>query len=165
MTKKSKIKAPTIKPNHRQADYIDMEDSLKGSFGAERLTMFKGVLLEQFLVIAKDRKRNTTRLMAKILKANKMWRYYCSKYPISEGEEFELDEASLASENEYVDGDLYCAMLVAIRVEHDVLKESLMCADIDRDAVVTAAEWIEEASGEKFNSDDLLDGLVDDMED
>lgn len=163
MTKKSKIKAPAIKPNHRQANYIDMEDSLKSSFGAERLVMFKGVLLEQFLVIAKDSKRNVTKLMAKIVKANKTWRYYCREYPISEGEEFELDEGYLAAENEYVDGDLYCAMLLAIKVDHKVLKDSFMCGDIERDSIITAAEWIEEASGEKFNSDDLLDGLIDDM--
>ena len=165
MTKKSKVKVPKIERNHRQANYIDMEDSIKCSFGADRLNMFKGVLLEQFLVIAKDTKRSTTRLMAKVVKANKTWRYYCHTYPISEGEEFELDEDSIAVEKEYVDGDMYCAMLIAIKVDPSILKDSFMCLDIDRDVVITAAEWLEEASGEKFNSDDLLDGLVDEMED
>lgn len=154
---------PSLKKNHKQANYSDMEDSIRDSSGEERLDMFKGVLLEQFLVIAKDRKRNSNKLMAKIIKANKMWRYFCREYPITESEqEIELEDSSLAVECEYVNGDMYCAMLLAIRVEHQVLKESYMCLDIDREDIVLAAEWLEESSGEKFNSEDLLDGLLGD---
>jgi hypothetical protein len=92
-----------------------------------------------------------------------MWRYFCREYPITESEqEIELEDSSLAVECEYVNGDMYCAMLLAIRVEHQVLKESYMCLDIDREDIVLAAEWLEESSGEKFNSEDLLDGLLGD---
>ena len=163
--KQSKIKVKAISPNHRQADYIDMEDNIKCSHGEDRIVMFKGVLLEQFLVMAKDQAKSTTRYMAKIVKANKMWRYFCKKYPIYEGsEEHELSDGSVAVECDYIDSDMYCAMLIATRVKAKILMDSGMCGVVDIDSILTAAEWLEEASSEKFDSDDLMDGLAERME-
>ena len=76
--KKSKIKVSTPIKNYKSADFIDMEDSIRDAEGEGRLVMFKGLLLELFLIVARDNQRNTNKFLGKIAKSNKMWRYLCN---------------------------------------------------------------------------------------
>ena len=65
---------------------------------------------------------------------------------------------------DYVDSDIYCAMLIATRVKPSILIASRMCGEIDYDTIVTAANWLQEAANEKFNPADIMDGLAEDLE-
>ena len=157
--KKSKIKVSTPSKNYKSADFIDMEESIRDAEGEGRVVMFKGLLLELFLIVARDNQSNTNKFLAKIAKSNKMWRHLCSKYPISESA-YEMDLGTVYGiEQDVVNADLYCAMLVAIKVEQSVIVKSNMGGVSSFDDMSTAVEWLQEVTGERFNRDDILEEL------